>query len=81
MQAKLNREFVHYCPLAGRYPGTARKAGLIMHNNLLGRQIPSLLTCLHSPFFTLAFIVKHDTIWYRLSLWSVGVSYPGSVLS
>jgi len=42
MQVELNREFICYFPLAGRCSAISRKAGLIIQNWYLGRQMPSL---------------------------------------
>ena len=64
MQAKQNKEFIHYFPSADTCSVICRKAGLIMYNGYLERQIPSLQMLSPLCFFTSAFITNQNVILY-----------------
>jgi len=65
VQAKQNKEFIHYFPSAARCSAIARKAGL--HHGYLGRRMPELPTSLPSFFFPQL---------YMLSVTSYGMGHP-----
>jgi len=63
-QAKQNKEFIHCFLSAGRYSDTSKKTWFIMHNALLGRQMPSLYK---SPLFpSLPQLLLFNMISYRV---------------
>jgi len=64
MQAKQNKEFIHYFPSAGRCSSTSRKAGLCHAQRLLGK---TNAIALNVPLFLLL---------YMLSMASYGMGYP-----
>lgn len=68
MQVKQIKALIRYFPYVCRCSSTSGKARLIALNNFLGRQTPSLQTSFSSSFFTPAFTVQHDAIWYHMPL-------------
>lgn len=70
MQAKPTMGFIYYYPLVGTCSATPRKAGLIISNSFLGRQVPSS-ECppplLSFPQILLLSVTSYAT---GISLWS-----------
>jgi len=78
MQAKRNKEFIHYFPSAGRCSDISSKAGLQHTERLLGKTDTNTLKI---PSFPQLYIAEHDVMWHGISLWSIGVSCPSRVPS
>jgi len=76
-QAKQNEEFIHSLLSIGRQVFSHLQEN--MHNLLWKTNA----TTLHNSLFLVppAFVAEHDIVWYGISLWSVGISCPGCVLS
>ena len=78
MQAKQNKELIHYFPLAGRCSATSWTAGP-QHVYQLPGKTNTIITNIQPPsFFPWA---EHDVIWYGISRWSVWVNCLGYVHS
>jgi len=81
VQAEQNEESTCRFPLAGRCSAIPRKAGVHHLKQLFGKTNGMTLNI--PPFLLLppALYAEHDIIGYGASLWSSGVSCPGSVPS
>lgn len=76
VQAKQNKEFIHYSPCAGKYLAISLKAGLqVATAELVARQMPQLQTYLLTPdftaehgMFTPIFTAEYDDMCYEILL-------------
>jgi len=63
MQAKQNKNFIHYFLAAGNHSAISRKTGLPECNSSLGRQMTSLRIFIFDPCLPPAFTAEHDITW------------------
>lgn len=75
-EAKQRSSFTASHGHAGIQPSLGKQCS-ITHNHYLGRQaLVTYIPCIFPP----AFVFEHNIIWYGMSSWSAGVSYPCCVL-